>query len=181
MKILVGITGGIAAYKVPSIVSALKSNGHEVIVSMTEAAQWFVTPMSLATMSGSSVVTSLQKEIDGVVTHIALSQWCDIFAVVPCTANFIGKMAHGIADDALSTIHIALSTNKKKRICPAMNTNMYENPIVQRNIEILTDFGYDFLEPDSGKLACGDEGIGKLPSTRKVVEFIQADNMLEIL
>lgn len=172
MKILIGVTGGIAAYKAPSIISILRKKGHEVIVCITKAASQFITPMSLATMSGSPVITSLQNETDGVVKHIEVAQWCDIFAVVPCTANFVGKMAHGIADDALSTIHLALPENKVKRICPAMNTHMFKNLIVQKNIKTLETLNYEFLPPDSGKLACGDEGIGKLPSTKTVIEFI---------
>jgi len=173
MNIVLGVTGGIAAYKTPSIVSVLKKKGHEVIVCATESALQFVTPMSLATMSGNSIITTLQGETDGIVKHIEVAKWCDIFVVVPCTANFIAKMAHGIADDVLSTIHLALSNDKIKRICPAMNMNMFKNSIVQRNIEILESLFYDVLYPDSGKLACGDEGIGKLPGTKEIVNFIE--------
>jgi len=181
MNILLGVTGGIAAYKTPTFASILTENGHNVIVVMTKSALNFVTEMSLSTMSKNPVIKTLDNEVNGVVTHIQLSQWCDVFAVIPATANFIAKMAHGIADDALSTIHLAIPESKKKRICPAMNTNMFLNPITQRNIEILETLGYDILAPDSGKLACGDVGIGKLSSTKEVIRFIEADNMLETM
>ena len=173
MNILLGVTGGIAAYKVPSIISVLKKKGHEVTVCATKASLQFITPMSLATMSGTPVITALQDEAKGIVKHIEVAKWCNVFVVVPCTANFIAKMAHGIADDALSTIHLALPKNKIKRYCPAMNTHMFNNSIVQKNIIELGRFKYEYLSPVSGKLACGDEGAGKLPGTKEVVDFIE--------
>jgi len=179
MNILLGVSGGIAAYKTPTFASILKQNGHEVIVCVTNSALDFVTEMSLATMSGNPVISNLSNEIGGEVSHIKVAQWCDVFVVVPATANFIAKMAHGIADDALSTIHLALPADKKIKICPAMNTNMYENPIVQSNlVKIDTPF---ILVPESGKLACGDVGIGKLPGTKRVIEFIEAESILECM
>ena len=175
MNILFGVTGGIAAYKAPSIISVLVNKGHNVIVSATKMALEFITQMALATMSKAPVITALQEESTGIVKHIEVCHWCDVFVVAPCTANFLAKMAHGIADDALSTIHLALPSDKAKRICPAMNTHMFKNPVVQRNLGELEKLGYELLPPDSWKLACGDEGIGKLPSTKTVVEFILGD------
>jgi len=173
MNILLGITGGIAAYKAPSIVSALVVNlGHNVTVCATKMALKFVTEMSLATMSNKPIITELEHEDNGEVVHIDAAQWCDRFVVVPCTANFIGKMATGIADDALSTIHLALPEDKVKIICPAMNTHMFRNPIVQKNIETLENLEYRILTPASGMLACGDKGIGKLPDIKTIIDFI---------
>ena len=178
MNILLGVTGGIAAYKTPTFASVLKQKGHEVRICVTKSALNFVAEMALATMSGNPVIKDLSEEVRGEVTHIEVAQWCDVFVVVPATANFIAKMAHGIADDALSTIHLALPEDKKVKVCPAMNTHMYQNPIVQENIVKLdTPF---ILPPESGKLACGDEGIGKLPGTKKVIQFIEARSIVEV-
>ena len=175
MNIILGITGGIAAYKTPSIAAALVSNGHTVKCVCTKSALMFVTEMSLATMSKNPVVTSLEDEVQGVVTHIEMTEWCDVFAVVPCTANFIGKVANGIADDTLSTMYLAAFQEKDIRICPAMNSNMWEHYKVKDNLEEIHSRGVEVLEPAVGMLACGVEGKGKLPSTRKVVEFIQGE------
>lgn len=173
MKILFGVTGGIAAYKTPTILSSLRKRGHDVEVVVTAASLQFVTEMSLSVMSGHRVISSLASEIEGLVTHIEKAQWCDVFTVCPATANFIGKMACGIADDVLSTIHLALPAAKDKRICPAMNAVMWENGIVRCNVECLEGMGYEFLEPEIGALACGGEGRGVLPSTKTVVRFIE--------
>ena len=175
MNIILGITGGIAAYKTPSIASALIKNGHNVKCVCTKAALMFVTEMSLSTMSKNNVVTTFESEVQGVVTHIELAQWCDVLAVAPCTANFIAKMAHGIADDVLSTVYLAAFQEKTIRICPAMNTDMWRHYKVKENIDELISRGVEYLEPDEGLLACGLVGRGKLPSTREVVEFIQRE------
>lgn len=172
MKILFGVTGGIAAYKTPSIISALTSLGHEVAVVATKAALEFVTEISLATMSKRSVGLTLESEKDGSVKHIELAGWCSVFVVCPASANFVAKMAHGLADDLLSTIHLAIPAETPKLICPAMNTHMFQNVLYGRNAQILECLGYRFLEPEEGLLACGVSGKGKLPGTRRIVEFI---------
>lgn len=172
MNILLGVTGGIAAYKMPSLVSALKTREHEVRVIMTSAGSKFITETALRTMSGHSVMTSMWDQETRVI-HIDLANWAEVFVVCPATANTIGKMAHGIADDALSTVHLALPSSVVKVVCPAMNVNMFNNPIVRDNMKRLFELGYHLLPPEEGMLACGDEGKGKLPGTMAIVEFIE--------
>ena len=174
MKIIFGVTGGIASYKTPSIVSAWVNHmKHEVRVVMTKGADSFITEMSLATQSENPVITSLWGELEGEVTHIEVAKWCDIIVICPATANIIGKIANGIADDALSTIVLAVPRDRKKIIFPAMNTNMHDNDAVQYNLRILAERGWIVHEPDEGLLACGDVGKGKLAKTRAIVEAIQ--------
>ncbi len=172
--IIVGVTGGIAAYKAIEVVSRLRKKGAQVKVVMTEHATHIATPMTFGEISGHPVAMDMWEEIhDWNVEHIALATWADAYLVVPATANIIGKIYNGIADDMLSTTIMA--TEAPKFICPAMNSGMYRNPIVQRNITGLRDLGYHFLEPDTGWLACGVTDIGRLPDPEKIVAWLEAN------
>ncbi|QEK11994.1 bifunctional phosphopantothenoylcysteine decarboxylase/phosphopantothenate--cysteine ligase CoaBC [Crassaminicella thermophila] len=168
-NVIVGVTGGIAAYKAADVVSRLKKLGMNVKVIMTKSAQQFINPLTFQSLSQNYVVTDMfaePKTWD--VEHIALAKWAELFLVVPTTANVIGKIANGIADDMLTTTIMA--TRAKVLMAPAMNTNMYNNIIVKQNIEKLKDFGYYFVEPVTGRLACGDVGSGKLAEPEKIVK-----------
>lgn len=174
-RVVLGISGGIAAYKANEIVSRLRKAGAEVKVVMTEHAAHLTSPMTLGELSHNPVITSMWSEIRAWdVEHIALATWADVFLIAPATANIIGKLANGIADDMLSTIAMAMTA--PKFICPAMNTNMYLSPAMQRNLKTLEADGYQIMTPDSGLLACGVEGIGRLPSPESILEWV--DNRL---
>ena len=172
LNIVIGITGGIAAYKACGIVSYLKKEGANVDVIMTKNACEFITPLTFETLSGNKVVTDMFERPDYIdVKHISLAKKADLFLIVPATANIIGKVANGIADDMLSTTIMA--TKAKVIFAPAMNNNMYENPIVQNNIEKLKEYGYKFIDPSVGHLACGYEAKGKLPDNENIIEFVK--------
>ena len=172
-NILLGVTGGIAAYKAVEIVSRLRKAGAAVHVIMTEGATKFVAPLTFREISGNPVVHTMWDEPKTWnVEHIALAQWADCFVIAPATANMIGKIASGIADDMLSTTVMAATS--PVMIAPAMNTNMYHNPITQQNIAKLRQLGYHIIEPAAGMLACGIEGVGRLPEPVVVVGAIQA-------
>lgn len=168
-NIVVGVSGGIAAYKACDVVSKLKKQGFEIDVIMTKNAQEFVSPLTFQTLSNQTVVTDMfETPSDWNVEHIELAKKADVFVIVPATANIIGKIANGIADDMLTTTIMA--TEAKKVIVPAMNTKMYHNPFVQENILKLKKHGYYFIEPVSGLLACGDTGKGKMEEPTVIVE-----------
>ncbi len=172
LNIVIGVTGGIAAYKACGIVSYLKKEGAHVDVIMTKHATEFITPLTLETLAQSKVVTDMFERSDYIeVEHILLARKADLFLIVPATANLIGKVASGIADDMLSTTIMA--TKAPVIFAPAMNNQMYENPIVQENMQKLKQYGYHFIEPDVGKLACGYDAKGKLPSTECIIEMVQ--------
>ncbi|MEG0250169.1 MAG: bifunctional phosphopantothenoylcysteine decarboxylase/phosphopantothenate--cysteine ligase CoaBC [Peptostreptococcus sp.] len=176
--IVVGVTGGIAAYKACDVVSKLKKLGANIHVIMTKSAKEFVSPMTFQTLSNNFVIDDMFEEPKTwEVEHIELAKAADLFLVVPATANFIGKIANGIADDMLTTTVMARTSQLV--IAPAMNTNMYNNPIVQDNIAKLEAYGCEFINPASGLLACGDVGAGKLEDTEKIVEYVENyfDNM----
>lgn len=169
--VVIGVTGGIAVYKALDVISALRKKDIEVHVIMTESASKFVNPLTFQSISQNMVVTDMFAEPKAwEIQHISLAQKADLMLVAPATANIIGKISNGIADDMLSTTIMA--TKAKVLIAPAMNTNMYENKIVQNNISKLKDFGYKFIEPASGRLACGDIGIGKLADVNTIVERV---------
>jgi phosphopantothenoylcysteine decarboxylase / phosphopantothenate---cysteine ligase len=169
--VVIGVTGGIAAYKALDIVSKLKKMNINVHVIMTKGAAEFVMPLSFQALSQNIVTTDMFEEPKlWEIEHIALAKKADVFVIAPATANIIGKIAGGIADDMLSTT--VMATRAPVLIAPAMNSNMYDNPIVQRNIEILKAMGYIFTDPDTGRLACGDIGNGKLADTDKIVDMI---------
>lgn len=171
--IVIGVTGGIAAYKALDIISKLKKKDFEIHVIMTKAALEFVTPLSFQTLSQNIVSLDMFSEPKAwEIQHISLAKKADLMLIVPATANIIGKVASGIADDLLSTTIMA--TKAPVVFAPAMNTNMYNNPIVQDNMGKLIKFGYKFIYPESGRLACGDEGEGKLANTELISEFVQS-------
>lgn len=169
--IVLGVTGGIAVYKAVDIVSRLKKLGANVEVVMTEGAEEFVTPLTFQTMSNNVVHRKMFNEITNYdVEHISLAQKADMILIAPATANTIGKIANGIADNLLTTIVMASTT--KVIFAPAMNTKMYENYIVKSNINKLKDLGYEFIQPGIGLLACGDYGAGKMAEPIDIVEYI---------
>ncbi|MGL4730108.1 MAG: bifunctional phosphopantothenoylcysteine decarboxylase/phosphopantothenate--cysteine ligase CoaBC [Clostridium sp.] len=169
--VVIGVSGGIAVYKCLDVISRLRKLGVNVNVIMTKSATEFVAPLSFQSLSQNYVVCDMfedPKTWD--VEHISLAKKADVFLIAPATANVIGKIANGIADDMLTTT--VMATKGKVLIAPAMNTNMYENPIVQRNINILKELGYNFVEPESGRLACGDTGKGKLATPETIVNEV---------
>ena len=169
--IAVCVTGGIAAYKACEIVSSLKKLGADVHVIMTQNAINFVAPLTFETLSGNKVVTkNFDPDREWEVEHVSLAKKCDIFVIAPCTANVIGKLATGIADDFLSTTVMAFT--KPVLIAPAMNVNMYNSASYKQNEDTLIRRGFLFVEPESGVLACGDEGKGRLASPHSIVDRI---------
>lgn len=169
--IVLGVTGGIAAYKAADIVSRLKKLNANVEVIMTEAATEFVTPLTFQTLSNNQLHRKMFNEITNYdVEHISLAKKADLVLIAPATANTIGKIANGIADNLLTTV--VMATTAKVVFAPAMNTNMYRNPIVQENIEKLQRLGYEFIKPASGLLACGDYGEGKMAEPKDIVEYV---------
>ena len=169
--VLLGISGGIAAYKMASVASALKKAGATVHVIMTENATKFITPLTFETLTGNKCHTdTFDRNFEFNVEHISLAKAADVMLISPATANVIAKMANGIADDMLTTV--ALAAKCKKIVAPSMNTAMLENPITQDNIKKLKDYGFEVIEPASGYLACGDTGSGKMPEPEVLVDFI---------
>ena len=169
--VVIGVSGGIAVYKACDIVSRLKKLNANVHVIMTKSAAEFVTPLTFQSLSQNYVVSDMFEEPKTWdVEHISLAKKADVFLIAPATANVIGKISNGIADDMLTTT--VMATTGKVLIAPAMNTNMYRNPILQRNINILRELGYNFVDPESGRLACGDVGEGKLASPEKIVDAV---------
>ncbi|MBY6929729.1 bifunctional phosphopantothenoylcysteine decarboxylase/phosphopantothenate--cysteine ligase CoaBC [Clostridium botulinum] len=169
--VVLGVSGGIAVYKALEVISLLRKQDIEVRVIMTKSATEFVTPFSFQSLSQNMVIYDMFSEPKAwEIQHISLAEKADVFLVAPATANIIGKVANGIADDMLSTTIMA--TKAKVIFAPAMNTHMYENPIVQGNIEKLKTLGYEFIEPASGRLACGDIGKGKLEDPKIIVDRV---------
>ena len=169
--VVLGVTGSIAAYKTASLASALVKLGADVNVIMTKNATNFINPITFETLtSNKCLVDTFDRDFQFNVKHVALAKRADIFMVAPASANVIGKMAHGIADDMLTTTILAAKC--KKFVSPAMNTNMFENPIVQDNIETLRKYGFEIIEPASGYLACGDTGAGKMPEPEVLLQYI---------
>lgn len=169
--ILIGVCGGIAAYKIPDVISRLIKLGAQVKVVMTKAATEFVTPLTFQSMSQNPVACDMFAEpVAWEIRHISLAQWADVMLIAPATANVIGKLANGIADDMLTTV--AMAVQKPIVLAPAMNTAMYENAAVQGNMKTLSERGVMLLEPDSGRLACGAVGKGKLVSTETMLEAV---------
>ena len=172
-RILLGVTGGIAAYKSAELVRLLVRDGAQVRVVMTKNAQEFITPLTLQTLSGHPVYRetfSLIRDFD--IAHIALAEETDVLVIAPATANVIGKIAAGLADDLLSTV--VMATRAPVLLCPAMNTGMYENVIVQENMQKLSARGYRLMEPGTGELACKSEGAGRLPEPADIVEEVRS-------
>ncbi|MEG0855063.1 MAG: bifunctional phosphopantothenoylcysteine decarboxylase/phosphopantothenate--cysteine ligase CoaBC [Terrisporobacter sp.] len=169
--VVIGVSGGIAAYKACDVVSRLKKLNANVHVIMTKGATEFVTPLTFQSLSQNYVVSDMFEEPKTWdVEHISLAKKADVFLIAPATANIIGKIVNGICDDMLTTT--VMATTGKVLIAPAMNTNMYKNPILQRNINTLKELGYNFVKPESGRLACGDIGEGKLASAEVIVDAV---------
>ena len=172
-NILLGITGSIAAYKAADIANDLTKSGIGVHVIMTKAAQEFITPLTVQTLTKNKVHTDMFAAYDpGIVEHISLAQMADLAVIAPASADVIAKLAAGIADDMLTTVMLAVE-NKPKIICPAMNTAMYDNPVTRRNIETLKEYGYIFIEPRDAMLACGTKGRGALAGVEVIVNAVK--------
>ena len=171
--IIVAVSAGIAAYKAIEVVSRLRKKGAEVKVVMTQNATYIASPLTFGEISGHSVALDMFEQVhQWDVEHIALATWADAYVVVPATANVIGKIYAGIADDMLTTTIMA--TKAPKYLCPAMNTEMYNNPITQRNLEGLRSLGYHIMDPAEGWLACGITGVGRLPEPEAIVDWLEA-------
>lgn len=180
--VIIGVTGGIAAYKICSLVSSLKKQDFDVHVLMSKEAEQFVSPLTFQTLSANKVVTDMfTVDYTPDVHHVSLAKKADLFVIAPATANVIAKVAHGIADDMLTTTFLAASC--KKLIVPAMNTGMLMNPITQDNLQTCRKYGMKILESDAGYLACGDVGSGRLPEPEeiedKIKELLEDDKSLE--
>lgn len=170
--VLIGVTGGIAAYKIPNLVSMLIKAHADVHVLMTEAAAKFITQITFETLTGNKcIIDTFDRNFEFNVAHVSLAKKADIFMIAPATANTISKVAHGIADNMLTTTFLAATC--PKIIVPAMNTAMLENPITQDNLALCQKYGMKIIDSDSGHLACGDNGKGKMPEPSQLFEVIQ--------
>jgi Phosphopantothenoylcysteine synthetase/decarboxylase len=173
-KIILGVTGSIAAYKAADLTNRLVEAGHEVNVVMTRAGAAFITPLTMQSLSKRPVYTEVLQEQDATqIVHINLTQSADCFLIAPATANIIGKLAHGIGDDMLSTMALALRPDTPKLIAPAMNHIMYASAPVQENLRILRECGWVIVEPRESRLACGDIGKGALATIDTLVAALE--------
>ena len=169
--VLLGVTGSIAAYKIAYLASVLKKQQADVHVLMTRNATNFINPITFETLTGNKcLVDTFDRNFQFQVEHVSIAKKADVVMIAPASANVIGKLAHGIADDMLTTTIMACRC--KKFISPAMNTNMFENPIVQDNLKILEHYGYEVIDPAVGYLACGDTGAGKMPEPETLLNYI---------
>lgn len=169
--VLLGVTGSIAAYKIAYLASALKKQHADVHVLMTRNATNFINPITFETLTGNKcLVDTFDRNFQFQVEHVSIAKKADVVMIAPASANVIGKLAHGIADDMLTTTIMACKC--KKFISPAMNTNMFENPIVQDNLKTLEHYGYEVIDPAVGYLACGDTGAGKMPEPETLLNYI---------
>ncbi|EGD48361.1 Phosphopantothenoylcysteine decarboxylase [Ruminiclostridium papyrosolvens DSM 2782] len=172
-NIILGVTGSVAAYKAAYIASILTKRGYNVDVIMTKSAMEFVTPLTFQSLTKNKVYWNMFEEITPKeIKHISLAKKADLCLIAPASANVIGKIATGIADDMLTTVVMAMN-QVPIFICPAMNTNMYNNPIVQRNIRTLSELGYRFIDPKEAVLACGDLGKGALADVETIVNSVE--------
>ena len=176
--VLLGVSGSIAAYKTAYLASALKKLNADVHVLMTKNATNFINPITFETLTGNKcLVDTFDRNFEFNVEHVSLAKLADVVMIAPASANVIGKLAHGIADDMLTTTVMACKC--RKFIAPAMNTNMFENPVLQDNLEILRGYGYETITPAVGYLACGDTGAGKMPEPALLLEYILRDTAYE--
>ena len=172
--VLLGVTGSIAAYKIASLASALKKLHADVHVLMTQNATNFINPITFESLTGNKcLVDTFDRNFQFQVEHVSIAKKADVVMIAPASANVIGKLAHGIADDMLTTTVMACQC--KKYISPAMNTNMFENPIVQDNLKTLEHYGYEVIQPANGYLACGDTGAGKMPEPETLLAYIEKE------
>ena len=173
-RIVLAVCGGIAAYKMATMASLLVKQGAEVQVMMTQNATNFITPITFETLTGRKcLVDTFDRNFNFEVEHISVAKWADLVLIAPATANVIGKMAHGIADDMLTTTLLACTC--KKLLAPAMNTQMYYNPAVQENLKTLERYGIELIQPTAGLLACGDTGVGKMAEPQDMLRYIQRE------
>ncbi len=171
-RVLLAISGGIAAYKIPDLVRLLRKEEHEVRCVLTASAAEFVSPLVLQTLSGNSVRTKLfDPAEEGSIDHIALADWAEVIVVAPATANLMAKMAHGLADDLVSTL--LLATRAKVLVAPAMNVNMWDHAATQANVALLSERGVEMIGPEKGWLACGWEGDGRMSEPTAIAEAIE--------
>jgi len=176
--VLLGVTGSIAAYKIASLASALKKLHADVHVIMTKNASNFINPITFESLTGNKcLIDTFDRNFEFQVEHVSLAKKADVMLIAPASANVIGKITHGIADDMLTTTVMACKC--PVMISPAMNTNMYENPILQDNLDILRHYGYEIIEPASGYLACGDTGAGKMPEPETLLAYILKEAAME--
>ena len=176
--VLLGVTGSIAAYKIAYLASALMKRHADVHVLMTKNATNFINPTTFETLTGNKcLVDTFDRNFQFHVEHVSIAKKADVVMIAPASANVIGKLAHGIADDMLTTTIMACKC--KKFISPAMNTNMFENPVVQDNLKILEHYGYEVIAPASGYLACGDTGAGKMPEPETLLAYIERETACE--
>ena len=171
-KILIIIGGGIAAYKSLDLIRLLKKNKVEIKIILTKSGKEFVTPLSLATLTKSKIFENIfDKDSEAEIDHIALSRWADIIIVMPTTANFMSKLSIGRAEDLATTV--LLASNKDILLVPAMNVRMWLHKATQANLKILQDFGYLFIGPEKGEMACGEFGEGKMSSPRQIYAYLK--------
>lgn len=176
--VLLGVTGSIAAYKIAYLASALMKRHADVHVLMTKNATNFINPITFETLTGNKcLVDTFDRNFQFHVEHVSIAKKADVVMIAPASANVIGKLAHGIADDMLTTTIMACKC--KKFISPAMNTNMFENPVIQDNLKILEHYGYEVIAPASGYLACGDTGAGKMPEPETLLAYIERETACE--
>lgn len=176
--VVLGVTGGIAAFKIASLASMLKKQHSDVEVIMTEHATNFINPITFESLTGNKcLVDTFDRNFQFQVEHVALAKKADIFLIAPATANVIAKIAHGLADDMLTTTFLACK--KPKYVAPAMNTQMYENPVTQDNLELCRKYGMKVIDPANGYLACGDTGAGKMPEPAVLFEYIMNEIAFE--
>ena len=176
--VLLGVTGSIAAYKIAYLASTLKKRRADVHVLMTKNATNFINPITFETLTGNKcLVDTFDRNFQFQVEHVSIAKKADVVMIAPASANVIGKLAQGIADDMLTTTIMACKC--KKFISPAMNTNMFENPVVQDNLKILEHYGYEVITPASGYLACGDTGAGKMPEPETLLAYIEREAACE--
>lgn len=169
--VILGVSGGIAAYKIPNLASMLVKSGAQVHVIMTENAANFITAMTFETLTGNKcIIDTFDRNFTFEVEHVSLAKKADLLLVAPATANVIGKLAHGICDDMLTTT--AMACQCPKIVAPAMNTRMYENPVLQDNLKLLEHYGMKIIQPAKGHLACGDTGAGKMPEPEELFDYI---------
>lgn len=176
--ILLGVTGGIAAYKAAYLASTLNKQGCKVHVLMTQNATQFINPITFESLTGNKcLVDTFDRNFEFQVEHVSIAKEADLCLIAPATANVIAKLAHGLADDMLTTT--VLACRCKKLVSPAMNTRMYENPITQNNLAILRKYGFTVIEPATGYLACGDTGAGKFPDPEMILEYVYQELVCE--
>jgi len=173
-NIIIGVTAGIAIYKVCPLIRQLKKEECDIKCIMTENATKLLSPLLLQELSENKVYTQMFSEYEYSPTHVSLADWADLIVVVPCTCNTISKLANGKTDDLLTcTIYAADLKKTKILLCPSMNSNMWLHPITQENVKLLKKIGYYFLEPEKGELLCKKEGVGRLSSVDRIVKYIK--------